>query len=58
MLGRAYHFSLAALGPGGADHLTELLKRDMEANMGQLGAADLAALPQPLAHTAGTEFPL
>ena len=58
MLGRAYHFALAALGPGGADHLTELLKRDMEANMGQLGAADLAALPQPLAHTAGTEFPL
>ncbi len=54
MLGRAYHFALAALGPDGPDHLTELLKRDIEANMGQLGANEIAALPQPLSHTIGT----
>lgn len=50
MLGRAYHFALAALGQNGPDHLTDMIKRDLEANMGQLGAADLAALPQPLMH--------
>ncbi len=48
MLGRAFHFALGALGPRGADHLIDLLAKDMIANMGQLGLADLAALPDPI----------
>jgi len=54
MLGRAFHFALAALGPTGPDHLIDILKKDLEANMGQLGAPDLASLPaaRPLNHTA------
>ncbi|GGH30165.1 L-lactate dehydrogenase (cytochrome) [Cribrihabitans marinus] len=45
MLGRAFHVALAALGPGGPAHLVEILRRDLEANMGQLGAARLSDLP-------------
>lgn len=45
MLGRAFHFALAALGAPGPAHLIDLLKQDMEANMGQLGAQDLKTLP-------------
>ncbi|SEF67430.1 alpha-hydroxy acid oxidase [Jhaorihella thermophila] len=45
MLGRAFHFALAALGPKGPAHLIDILKRDMESNMGQLGAANLQSLP-------------
>ncbi len=41
MLGRAWHFALAALGAQGPAHLTEVLQKDMEANMGQIGAAKL-----------------
>ena len=48
MLGRAFHFALGALGPRGADHLIDLLAKDMIANMGQLGLADLATLPDPI----------
>ncbi|MFV1491523.1 alpha-hydroxy acid oxidase [Phaeobacter sp. JH18-32] len=48
MLGRAFHFALAALGPQGPDHLIDLLRLDLLANMGQLGAEDLTMLPQPL----------
>ncbi|CRL13687.1 alpha-hydroxy acid oxidase [Phaeobacter italicus] len=47
MLGRAFHFALAALGPKGVDHLIDILRKDMSANMGQLGAATLDALPIP-----------
>ncbi|WP_300031560.1 alpha-hydroxy acid oxidase [uncultured Roseobacter sp.] len=47
MLGRAFHYALAALGPAGIDHLTDILRRDLEANMGQLGAATLNDLPAP-----------
>jgi L-lactate dehydrogenase (cytochrome) len=45
MLGRAFHFALAALGPKGVDHLIDLLAKDLTANMGQLGARDLKNLP-------------
>ncbi|MGR3759842.1 alpha-hydroxy acid oxidase [Roseobacteraceae bacterium NS-SX3] len=48
MLGRAFHFALAALGPKGPDHLIDILAKDLAANMGQLGAADLASLPPPV----------
>jgi L-lactate dehydrogenase (cytochrome) len=48
MLGRAFHFALAALGPKGIDHLIDILSKDMTANMGQLGARHLQDLPPPL----------
>ena len=47
MLGRAFHYALAALGPPGVDHLVDMLRKDLEANMGQLGARDLSQLPAP-----------
>lgn len=42
MLGRAWHFALAALGPSGPAHLAEVLAEDLCANMGQIGAHVLA----------------
>ncbi|ABG32869.1 alpha-hydroxy-acid oxidizing protein [Roseobacter denitrificans] len=47
MLGRAFHYALAALGPLGVDHLIDILTKDIEANMGQLGARTLRAVPVP-----------
>ncbi|WP_319826610.1 alpha-hydroxy acid oxidase [Thalassovita sp.] len=46
MMGRAWHFALGALGAKGPAHLVDLLRKDLESNMGQLGArgfTDLAA---------------
>ncbi|MFK7882225.1 alpha-hydroxy acid oxidase [Roseobacter sp.] len=48
MLGRAFHFALAALGPKGIDHLVDMLSKDLIANMGQLGAKSLKDLPPPI----------
>ncbi|MFK7837471.1 MAG: alpha-hydroxy acid oxidase, partial [Sulfitobacter sp.] len=48
MLGRAFHFALGALGAKGPAHLVDILAKDLSANMGQLGAATLKALPAPL----------
>ncbi|MDK3073568.1 alpha-hydroxy acid oxidase [Sedimentitalea sp. JM2-8] len=48
MLGRAFHFALAALGDRGPAHLIEILALDMQANMGQIGAHDLSALPDAI----------
>lgn len=48
MLGRAFHFALAALGPPGPAHLIDILTRDMQANMAQIGAHDLSGLPEPI----------
>ncbi|MEM6941985.1 MAG: alpha-hydroxy acid oxidase [Pseudomonadota bacterium] len=48
MLGRAWHFALGALGPKGPAHLVDILRKDLEANMGQLGAATLRSLPAPV----------
>ncbi|KEJ89339.1 alpha-hydroxy acid oxidase [Sulfitobacter donghicola] len=45
MLGRAFHYALAALGPMGVDHLIDVLAKDMESNMGQIGARNLSELP-------------
>ncbi|WP_089268673.1 alpha-hydroxy acid oxidase [Puniceibacterium sediminis] len=39
MLGRAFHYALAALGQDGPAHLIDTLARDMAANLGQLGVA-------------------
>lgn len=44
MLGRAWHYALAALGDHGAAHLAEILQRDLIANMGQLGVSHPKAL--------------
>jgi L-lactate dehydrogenase (cytochrome) len=46
MLGRAWHYALGALGAKGPDHLVDLLRRDLLANMGQMGAKTLTDLPQ------------
>ncbi|MEP5630396.1 MAG: alpha-hydroxy acid oxidase [Tateyamaria sp.] len=47
MLGRAWHYALAALGASGPDHLAQILKADLESCMGQLGARTLRDLPKP-----------
>jgi L-lactate dehydrogenase (cytochrome) len=50
MLGRAWHYALAALGTEiGPDHLVHILSEDLIANMGQMGLADLTDLPAPIA---------
>lgn len=45
MLGRAWHYALAALGDQGPPHMIEMLKKDLISNMGQIGARSLADLP-------------
>ena len=39
MLGRAWHYALGALGRDGPDHLADMLRLDLIANLGQLGVA-------------------
>lgn len=41
MLGRAWHYALAALGEAGPAHLTDMLRLDLVSNMGQLGSRKL-----------------
>jgi L-lactate dehydrogenase (cytochrome) len=48
MMGRGWHYALGALGEHGPDHLAHILKADLEANMGQLGAKTLRDLPPAL----------
>ncbi len=48
MLGRAFHYGLGALGEPGAAHVLDILRQDMIANMGQLGARTLAELSHSL----------
>jgi L-lactate dehydrogenase (cytochrome) len=47
MLGRAFHYGLAALGEAGAAHVLDILRQDMISNMGQIGARNLAQVRQP-----------
>ena len=47
MMGRAWHYAVAALGAKGPDHLAHILAEDLKANMGQLGARDLRSLGAP-----------
>lgn len=44
MLGRGFHYGLGAFGDKGAAHVVHILRDDMKANMGQLGARRLADL--------------
>ncbi|MEM9579338.1 MAG: alpha-hydroxy acid oxidase [Pseudomonadota bacterium] len=48
MLGRAWHYALGALGAVGPAHLADILRKDLLANMGQLGMASLQDLPRSL----------
>ncbi len=57
MMGRAWHYALGALGPKGPAHLVDMLKRDLLANMGQLGAARLGDLPARLVAGPGLARP-
>ena len=41
MMGRAWHYALAALGLDGPRHLIEMFQKDLQANMGQLGLETL-----------------
>lgn len=41
MLGRAFHYGLAAFGPRGAAHVVHILRESMTADMGQLGIRTL-----------------
>ena len=51
MLGRAFHYGLAALGEQGAAHVLDILRQDMISNMGQIGARTLQDLPDCLLST-------
>ena len=44
MLGRAFHYGLVAMGSAGAEHVVNILRRDMISNMGQIGAKRLSDL--------------
>ena len=48
MLGRAFHYGLGAMGAPGAAHVVDILRQDMIANMGQIGAKTLADLQNRL----------
>ncbi|KUJ76850.1 alpha-hydroxy-acid oxidizing enzyme [Ruegeria marisrubri] len=48
MLGRAFLYALAALGERGPAHVIDILRKDLEANMGQLGAVTATELPPPI----------
>ncbi|MGB7318090.1 MAG: alpha-hydroxy acid oxidase [Planktotalea sp.] len=48
MMGRAWHYALGALGAAGPAHLAAILRADMVANMGQIGAKDLSTLSKKL----------
>lgn len=48
MMGRPFHYGLAAMGETGASHVLDILRQDMIANMGQLGTRRLADLPARL----------
>lgn len=53
MLGRAWHYAVAALGEQGPAHLTHILTDDMRLNMAQLGAHRLADVASRLIQPVG-----
>lgn len=50
-MGRGFHYSLAALGPDGPAHLIDILTKDMQANMGQIGAPSLKHVAENTSHS-------
>jgi L-lactate dehydrogenase (cytochrome) len=44
MLGRAFHYGLAAFGPAGAAHVVHILREDLKSNLGQMGLAGYEGL--------------
>ena len=48
MLGRAFHYGLAAFGRDGAAHVLRILREDIESNMGQMGLTRLVDVRQRL----------
>lgn len=51
MLGRAFHYGLAALGEAGATHVVDILRQDLISNMGQIGARNLSGLQSILVNS-------
>lgn len=51
MMGRPFHYGLGAMGEAGAAHVFDILRQDLIANMGQIGAETLDALPKCLFST-------
>lgn len=49
MLGRAWHFALAGLGPAGVRHLIHILTEDLVTNMQMCGISDLHSFRDALA---------
>ncbi|WP_283426850.1 alpha-hydroxy acid oxidase [Shimia sagamensis] len=48
MMGRPFHYAIAALGAGGPAHLVDILQQDLRANMGQLGLEHFCDVPNGL----------
>ena len=48
MLGRAFHYGLGAFGAKGAAHVVDILRADLDSNMGQIGARRLSDVKQRL----------
>ena len=46
MLARAFHYGLGAFGAKGAAHVVDILRADLQSNMGQIGARQLSDLKQ------------
>jgi methylisocitrate lyase len=49
IMGRAFHFAVAALDKQGGDHVMKVLKSELRCAMGQIGCATLKDLPRFLA---------
>lgn len=58
MLGRGFHYALAALGGRGPKHLIDILTKDLVANLGQLGAIHPAELRGKILRTGSGNPPV
>ena len=57
MIGRGFHYALAALGEQGGTHLIDILTKDLHANLGQLGVTKPASLRGQLLGSGGASPP-
>jgi len=48
MMGSSWHYALGALGSDGPNHLIDILKKDLVANMGQIGSSNFKDLQKKL----------